>query len=61
MDVFNNFIQGCIYIPDKDFDEVRKLLAKLERNDSPTAQLVKHNAEKYPTLFQVNDFTNSAQ
>ncbi len=29
MDLFNNFIQGRIYIPDKDFDEVRKLLAKL--------------------------------
>jgi hypothetical protein len=61
MDVFNNFIQGRIYIPDKDFDDVRKLLANLERSDSPTAQLIKHSAQKYPTMFQVNDFTISAQ
>lgn len=61
MDLFNNFIQGRIYIPDKDFDEVRKLLAKLERKDSPTGQLIKHNTKNYPTLFQTNSFTCSAQ
>lgn len=61
MDLFNNFVQGRIYIPDKDFEEVRKLLVKLERSDSPTGQLIKHSSRTYPTLFQTNSFTRSAQ
>lgn len=29
MNLFNNFIQGKIYIPEKDFEKVAKTVAKL--------------------------------
>lgn len=61
MNLFNNFIQGKIYIPEKDFDLVAKTVSKLEKKDTPTAQIIKETTNKYPTLFQTNDFTQSAQ
>jgi V-type H+-transporting ATPase subunit a len=61
MNLFNNFIQGRIYIPEKDFDKVAKTVSKLEKKDTPTAQIIKESNNKYPTMFQINSFTGSAQ
>jgi hypothetical protein len=61
MDLFNNFIQGRIYISNKDFESICSVFKRLERRDAPSAHLVKLHSNKYPTMFPTNDFTAPAQ
>lgn len=62
MEYFNNFLQGRIFVRTEDLHTLQTTLTDLERElKLPAGHLVETMTEKYPTHFQRNDFTRSAQ
>ena len=62
MDLFNNFVQGEIFVRKDDIDSVQQCLLEVERTSKvPAGQLVETKTQKRPTYFIRNDYTRSAQ
>jgi vacuolar-type H+-ATPase subunit I/STV1 len=62
MEFFNNFLQGRIYVRTADLETLLGLLSQLESElKLPAGQLIQTSTEKFPTYFDRNDFTRSAQ
>lgn len=62
MEFFNNFLQGSIYVRNRDLQLLQTTLLQLEeRMKLPTGHLVPALAPKYPTHFARNVVTDTAQ
>ena len=62
MELYNNFIQGEIYVRQSDVEQLQKILLHIEKKYKvPAGQLVPLPSKTLPTFFVKNNFTASAQ
>lgn len=62
MELFNNFLQGEIYVRHDDIEDLQKSLTNIEETlRLPAGQLIPATAHRFPTYFVRNDYTRSAQ
>ena len=67
MDIYNNFLQGEIYLRYEDFEDLKKKLIEFEKQSRhPIVHIIPiesgpGRSYKKPTSFQVNSYTRSAQ
>ena len=62
MELFNNFLQGKIFVRNEDIADLQNLLTRIESDlKLPAGQLVPAVATSFPTYFVRNAYTCSAQ
>lgn len=62
MELYNNFLQGEIYVRKADVEELQRHLLTFEKEwELPAAQLIGMSPVHLPTHFIKNNYTSSAQ